>query len=141
MRSRLRLTLCTYLTLTVLAGLPAGARQAVLCLAPNGHVAIEGGENRCADNTSIGQDAVELAGPQILPPCCGECIDIPIGARLLSLTRGRGPALNSPSHLAAPLSSVVVAVESPSGLSQAAPALPADSHCAFQPSRTTILRN
>ena len=140
MRSRLHVTLCTYLTLAVFAGLPAGARQAVLCLAPSGHVEIEGGENRCTDRTWAGQDAVDMAGSQILPSCCGDCIDIPIGARLLSLTRGRSPAQNSSAHLAAtPL--MVVAVESPSVVNQARPAPCADSRCAFPPSRTTILRN
>lgn len=141
MRFVLRLTTCAYLVLAVLTGVPAGASRAVLCLGPDGHVAIEMGNGRCAEYAPPGNDAGEPAGTEMLPTCCGECVDIPVGTPVLSERHGRSPAVSSPTELAPPLTLALLTSESPDAVTNARSAPGVDSHPAFPPSRSTILRN
>lgn len=141
MRSILRFMTRPYLVLAVLAGVPAGASRAVLCLAPDGHVAIEVGDTRCVDYASPASGAPEQVGPRIVPDGCGECVDVPVGSPVLSEAHGRITVRGSQTALTAPLLASVVAAESPAVSMRARSASGAAFHSAFPPSRTTILRN
>ncbi len=123
-----------------LAGLPVRASQAVLCLAPNGHLTIEAGQNVCVQYAPTVNDAVEPAASQIGSDCCGECVDIPIAGSALRL-RGRGYALSTALEMAPPIPTVVAAIQSPAALNEAPLAPERDSRSSFAPSRKTILRN
>jgi hypothetical protein len=87
MRSTLLVATRFYLVLAVLAGVPAGANRAVLCVAPNGHVAIEVGEGRCADRAAAVNGTIENTGICTVPDGCGDCVDLPMGKQILDIAR------------------------------------------------------
>ena len=141
MRPILRFTTHLYLALAVLAGLPAGASRAVLCVAPNGHVAIEAGEGRCGDYAPTSSGDLENNGICTMPDGCGDCVDLPMGKQTLSSTHHGAP---STSASFAPLTLSAISVPN-TDLSGTSPRLVVarggSSRPPFPPSRTTILRN
>lgn len=141
MRSLLYFTARLYLVVSVLAGVPAGASQTVLCLAPNGHVEIEAGNGRCVDYPAPVDESADPSETRIGPNACNDCVDLPLGVPVLNEARGRGPDFGSQAEVAAPaLTTVLIpAPWIPSRTATSAPGAP--SHSAFAPSRTTILRN
>lgn len=129
-----------YLVLAVLAGVPAGASRMVLCVAPEGHVAIEVGSGRCVESGPSAGGAFEPAGLRMIPDGCNDCVDVPVGTPMLSEANGRNGALGSQASVEGPFLSAL-ALDMPA-MSMPAPSAPrAGSHSAFPPSRTTILRN
>ena len=140
MRSILRSATYLYLVLSVLAGIPVGSGRAVLCLAPNGHVAIEPGDRSCVGCAVSSSEWPEDTSPRMLPDGCGPCVDVPVGSPVLNGAHGRRPALAASIALPAPFLSSVLATEPPS-VSKRASASPAAFRSSFAPSRTTILRN
>jgi len=130
-----------YLVFTVLAGVPAGASRAVLCVASNGHVAIEAGEGRCGEFAPATSGNIENVGVCSMPDGCGDCVDLPMGKQVLSSAHHVVPSTNAST---APLAlsvdnfhlSDVVGVSPRVGLAQVESSRPS-----FPPSRTTILRN
>ena len=141
MRPFLRFATYCYLMVTVLAGIPAGASRAVLCVAPNGHLAIEMESGHCVSSVFHVTRTSEDAGPQMTPGCCGDCVDVPVGTPILSETHGRGRAAGSQTSLPAPFLSAALYADSPAVSLGAHSASGAEPHSAYPPSLTTILRN
>lgn len=141
MRSILLHVTHLYLVLAVLAGVPAGASRAVLCVAPNGHVAIEVGEGRCGDYARTASGDIENSGICMTPDGCSDCVDLPMGKQIVSSAHHLVP---STSASLAPLALSVVSIQ-PADLSGASPRLVVaqvrSSRPTFPPSRTTVLRN
>jgi hypothetical protein len=144
MRIALLMFARVYLVLAVLAGVPAGASRAVLCVAPDGHVAIEAGIARCADVAPAAALGAESPAARAVPGDCGDCddcVDLPVG----------GPVLSTAQHGAtlapAPLATSSALHVNGSGILALLPAArtnasrAAASRPSFPPSRTTILRN
>lgn len=130
-----------YLVFTVLVGVPAGASRAVLCVASNGHVAIEAGEGRCGEFAPATSGNIENVGGCLMPDGCGDCVDLPMGKQVLRSAHHVVPSANASI---APLAlsvdnfhlSDVVGMPPRVGLAQVESSRPI-----FPPSRTTILRN
>jgi hypothetical protein len=140
MRALLGFATRLYLVLTVLAGLPAGAGRSVLCVAPNGHLAIEVGEGRCADYASSASDEIENAEGCTAPDGCGDCADLPIGKQVFSAAHHDMAAARS-ALLASPIPAADAGAELLAGVSRTALIQSTPTHTSFPPSRTTIFRN
>ncbi len=130
-----------YLVLAVLAGVPAGASTAVLCVAQNGHVAIEAGAGRCGACAPTSSGDTENTGICTMPDGCGDCVDLPMGKQILGSAHHVVPStIASLTPLA--LSAVSIHYADHFG---ASPRLfvgqVESSRPTFPPSRTTILRN
>ena len=141
MRSSFHFAVQLYLALAVLAGVPAGASRSVLCIAPNGHVAFEMGEGRCADYAPFAGGTLENAGVCTAPDGCGDCVDVPVGKQVWSSARhGTSVAsLRAPQATPAVVAvsdAELFAFSSPSAVARGTPTRPS-----FPPTRTTILRN
>ena len=140
MRSILRSATYLYLVLSVVAGVSAGSGRAVLCLASNGHVAIEPGDRSCVGCAVSSSEWPEDMGPRIGLAGCGPCVDVPVGTPVLIGRHGRGPILSPSTTLPAPTLSAGLVAEPPSFWKHASASPPAFLS-SFAPSRTTILRN
>lgn len=141
MRSFLRHLTHLYLVLAVLAGVPAGASRAVLCIGPSGHMAIEDGEAHCGASTRSSSGDVESADDFSVPGGCGDCVDFPMGKQTLHSAYHLAPSAGaSVTLLAAGVQDVHL-----SDLFIASPRLALarveSLRLPFPPSRTTILRN
>lgn len=71
------------LVLASLSSASAGEGLIVLCLATDGHVAVEPGTDQCAASEVGSQVQVADAGPVAGPSftdCCGPCADVPLGS-------------------------------------------------------------
>ncbi len=141
MRPAIRHAANLYLSMTILVGVPAGRGAIVLCVAPNGHVAIEAGEGLCTNcSLSMAESTVD-PGASVVPERCGPCVDLPVAAAALRDTRRALPvsasAISAPTLLAmggalmlpAPAARLVLLGGSPSFSTP------------FPPTQTTILRN
>ncbi len=142
MRSLIRYTLNGYFALTFAVGLPAAPGLSVLCVSPDGHVAIEVGAVRCADRASRSAVAgFEGAASVLAPVDCGGCTDIPIGVPVLNRTRHHGTAGSPDALVSGPALSTNAGVE-PSAAARFVHSAPtAARRPACRPSRTAILRN
>ncbi len=141
MRSLLLHVTHFYLVLAVLAGVPAGASRAVLCVAPNGHVAIEVGEGRCGDYAATSSGDLENSGVCTTPDGCASCVDLPMGKQVLSSANHGAPSTNASfASLTLDASSAPVA-DLTRATTRVDVAQVKSSRPAFPPSRTTILRN
>jgi hypothetical protein len=141
MRTLTRLVSHLYLGLALLVGLPAGAHRSVICVAPNGHFAIEVGQGRCADYAPFTSASVENAGVSTTPDGCGDCIDVPVSAHVLS-SNHHGTASASPRPpVATPLFAGRHDAEPYGSLVWLMPVFDSPIPPSFPPSRTTILRN
>lgn len=141
MRSILLHVTRLYLVFTVLAGVPAGAGRAVLCVASNGHVAIEAGEGRCGEFAPTTSGDIENVGICSMPDGCGDCVDLPMGRQVLRSAHHVVPSTNAS---AAPLTLSVDNIHLPDVAELSHRLVPArgeSSRPTFPPSRTTILRN
>lgn len=132
-----------YVVLAVLAGVPTGPSQSVLCLAPNRHVAFEAGAGRSADTLPTASGRIGDTGITAVPNDCGNCVDVPFGTPVLSEAFGRGTGSGSQTCLAAPYISAGpgLGLASATASSPDPPAPESGLHTAFPPSRTTFLRN
>lgn len=142
MRSLIRFSLHGYLVLAFAAGVPAAPGLSVLCVSPDGHVAIEVGAVRCADRApAAGVGGFEGAASVLAPVDCGGCTDIPLGIPVLSRARNHGTT-GSPDALVPALALATRAIVEPSAaelFAASAPAVP--NPPASRSSKTTILRN
>ena len=141
MRSILRLTTHLYLVLAVLACVPAGAGQVVLCVAPSGHVAIEVGAGRCVDAPPAAAQASTSDEIVLLPDNCDDCVDVPVGAHVLRASP-RGNSTPSPQVVAShPLAADdrITELFGATRLSTVVHGTLAPE--SFAPARTAILRN
>lgn len=140
MRSLLHILTNGYLVLSVLAGLPAVATRSVLCVAPDGHVAIESGVGCCAERPAPARGDVQGDTRTADSGDCGDCVDIPVGAPVLHQTQGRLAASGTlgATVLLSPLMSVMSAA---TAALRSLRAPDEASHSVFAPSRTTVLRN
>jgi hypothetical protein len=141
MRSILRNVTHGLLLLSALAALPASPGRTVLCVAPDGHLAIESGEGRCADFPSLPTGTLGNAGLGTEPDGCGDCVDVPMGQQVLSTVHRASSARVSEGIASAPM--VVHARFALPALAPGLETAPAGAppHPSFPPSRTTILRN
>lgn len=73
-----------YLLLLVasLVSIGAGDEEVVLCLAFDGHVALEAGLDRCSDVAAQVQQDKTRGEPTVdtSADCCGPCSDVPLGS-------------------------------------------------------------
>ncbi len=127
-----------YLALSVLVGVPAGAGRAVLCLAPNSHVAIEVDAGRCADYPQTPRGELEILGMLTLPDGCGDCVDLPLGTQIVSAAHHR--VLASTSSNATPAPCICSVTGGRVMEASVRPTPPRRTGRAFPPSRSTILR-
>ena len=130
-----------YLAGAVLTGVPFGLGSTVICVASNGHLAIEVGQDRCAEcppgaSSSLGNDGVDEASDP-----CGPCVDLPMGRSALREARHvlivRGDAASPPMPILWAATRLDASHEAGSVSHSVEPALGAS----FPPTRTTILRN
>ena len=141
MRSVLHFSTRLYLILVVLTCVPAGAGSAVLCVVPNGHVAIETGKGRCADYSPSARGTMENTGVRTVPDGCGDCVDVPVGNQALRASRQASPNSGSQPLTLSPMVLGGLGTDSYSVAMRSAAALGTRPLPAFPPSRTTILRN
>ncbi len=141
MRTLARLVSHLYLGLALLVGLPAGAHRSVICVAPNGHLAIEVGQGRCADYVPSTSASVENAGVSTAPDGCGDCIDVPVSAHVLSPNHHGTASANPRPPAPTPLFAGSHDAEPYAVLARLAPVFDTQIPPSFPPSRTTILRN
>ena len=140
MRALLRTATSLYLVLTVIVGVPASAGRPVLCVAPNGHVAIEAEVGCCMGFASRQGIAPDQGGCEVLPEICGDCVDIPVGIPALTVANGRGRISGLPTYVANPQLSSALSVNSFSALTRMTPIPQAALRSPILSSRTTILR-
>lgn len=78
---------------------------AVLCLSPDGHVAVESGPVRCCTFEDSGADPTPAPATALAPmeSCCGPCVDFPLGSCTIAAVRGSGGStqLQEPTQLIA----------------------------------------
>jgi hypothetical protein len=143
MRTLARWICHLYLGLSLLAGMPAGAQRSVICVAPNGHIAIEEGLGRCADHAPDSETSasVENAGASQTPDGCGDCVDMPVSSHVSNATHHGTSAASPEPPAATPAIAGHCDVTTLVCVSTPALSLQAPAHPAFPPSRTTILRN
>lgn len=94
------------------AGIPSWA---VLCVAPDGHVAVEFGPIGCCTLGDSGTGMTPTAGASLVAvdSCCGPCADLPLGSSAIVAARGTGGSLylqELPQLTAAPASTAVSVV-------------------------------
>lgn len=141
MRTLLGFATRLYLVLTVLAGVPAGAGRAVLCVAPNGHLAIEVGEGRCADYGPSASGELENAEGCTAPDGCGDCVDLPMSRQVFTAAHHGMSAARPELPLASPILAASQAIELLAEACRLAPVRGVLAHASFPRSRTTIFRN
>src|SRR5262245_24351236 len=74
--SRIQRTLCALL---LLPGLWAPARSLVLCIEPDGRVAVEVGQSACDAPEPAAPAPVDAHETEVSEGCCGPCTDLPLG--------------------------------------------------------------
>lgn len=141
MRSVLLYLTHFYLVLAVLAGVPAGACRAVLCVAPNGHVAIEVGEGSCRDYAPTSSGHLENSGICTTPDGCAACVDLSMGNQILSSALHRVTGTNTSSASLTQIANSIPHADLSGATARVAVAQIYSSRPTFPPSRTTILRN
>ena len=70
------------LLLTSFSSLTAGEGNLVLCLALDGHVALESGLGHCVEGAPVAEPVASEPGPRsgsTFDDCCGPCADVPLG--------------------------------------------------------------
>jgi len=137
MRGSIHLVTSLYLATSILLG--AGPGVVVLCVASDGHLAIEAGGARCVDYSATAQSSA--FGFMASADCCGPCVDLPLGSA--ALREGCPIMPGTASVIAAPGLLATVCV-SPSAVPSGTAFQPggrARPPTAFPPTRTTILRN
>jgi hypothetical protein len=95
------------LVLASFSGVSAGEGLMVLCLAADGHVAVEVGSEQCSSDESPAgaRPPCELPmAEQAIDDCCGPCADVPLGsASFLSRTASQSDAPFHPAVVIAGL--------------------------------------
>lgn len=141
MRPILSLMTRLYLALTILSGVPAVVSRAVLCVAPNGHIAIEMGESRCEDYSTPAANAIEGSGIRTAPDCCGDCVDVPMVEQVLSAARHGTLATRPEPPPAFPMLVGDQDTELFAAMYRSPVIHGTPPRASFPPSRTAILRN
>jgi hypothetical protein len=91
------------LELLLAATLAWPSPAAVLCVAPDGHVAVEAGSERCTGPADHHQDAQEPAHASLAPgeACCGSCTDLPIDTPVMRSASRPDDSLCAPNQASA----------------------------------------
>ena len=102
-----RLTGQLMLVLASFSGVSAGEGLMVLCLAADGHIAVETGAEQCSTGESAAGARLSCELPmaeQAVDDCCGPCADVPLGsASFLSRTASQSDAPFHPAIVIAGL--------------------------------------
>ncbi len=141
MRSVFHLAIRLYLVLVVVTCVPTGAGGAVLCVVPNGHMAIEQGPGRCADNSTSATGEDETKGCRNVADGCSGCVDVPVRSQVLSTAHRLGSTSVPQSFALSPMVAGSLDAEFLSASIRSAAMCGNRPLPAFPPSRTTILRN
>jgi len=91
-----------------------GACPIVLCIAPDGHIAIEPGQERCAAPSDAGHQDPARTATGLLPAddCCGPCADVPLRSPVLARARGTADYSEHVETTAAPAWAAAAAASS-----------------------------
>ena len=128
------------LVLNLLAGIPAGVDRTVLCVAPNGHVAIEAGTGCCLAIGSFLGAVPDSRASQLVCEGRGDCVDVPLGTSVLTPIHGRGRAPGLLANAGSSLLSLALDVGASSVSARAATSPQVPLYSIHPASRTTILR-
>ena len=96
MRTFVRHLTCFYLVTSLLTWFPMGAGGAVLCLEPNGRIAVEE-STACCTPASAYVNAPEASDGVGVPDACGPCVDIQLGHSDGGVVCSQGSASRVPS--------------------------------------------